>query len=64
LLSHVAMEVLARYMQESYQYEFSGRLFLKEEWWLLAGAVVVGLLAAILPAISASSTDISKTLSK
>ncbi len=64
ILSHVAMEVLARYMQESYQYEFSGRIFLKEEWWLLAGALLVGLLAAILPAISASSTDISKTLSK
>lgn len=64
LLSHVAMEVLARYMQESYQYEFSGKMFLKEEWWLLAGSIVVGLLAAIIPAISASSTDISKTLSK
>jgi len=64
VLSHVAMEVLARYMQESYQYEFSGKVFLKEEWWLLAGALFVGLLAAILPAINASSTDISKTLSK
>ncbi len=63
LLSHGAMEVLAYYMQESYQYEFTGKTFMKEEWWLLVGSLLVGLVAAVLPAIQASMTDISKTLS-
>ncbi len=62
--SHLAMEGLARYMQDSYQYSFTGWLFLKEEIYLLGGALVVGFLAAVLPAIQASSTDISETLAQ
>jgi putative ABC transport system permease protein len=61
-LSHVGMEVLANFMKSSYRYSFSGMVFLKEEIYLLLGALSIGILAAILPAIQASRTDISKTL--
>ncbi len=62
LLSHIGMSVLAGYMESSYRYSFSGSIFLKEELYLLAGAIGIGLLAALIPAIQASRTDISDTL--
>ncbi len=61
-LSHVGMEVLANFMKSSYRYSFSGMVFLKEEIYLLLGALGIGIVAAIIPAIQASRTDISKTL--
>ncbi|MCO6487556.1 MAG: ABC transporter permease [Phaeodactylibacter sp.] len=63
-LSHAGMEILAGQMKESYRYTFSGAVFLKEEIYLLAGALAIGFLAAILPAIQAGRTDISTTLAE
>lgn len=63
-LSHIGMEVLAKFMKESYRYTFSGMQFLPKELWLLAGALLIGFVAAIIPAIQASNTDISETLAK
>ena len=64
LLSHVGMNILAGYMKESYRYTFTGYTFLREEWWLVIGAPVLGLIAAFIPAVQASRTDISETLSE
>lgn len=64
LLSHTGMQVLAGFMQDAYRYTFSGTLFLQEEVFLLGGALAVGFLAAIIPAIQAGNTDIHKTLSE
>ncbi|MGK0363717.1 MAG: putative ABC transport system permease protein [Saprospiraceae bacterium] len=62
LLSHVGMHILAGYMKESYRYTFSGMTFLKEEYFLIGGALLLGIVAAFIPAIQASQTDISETL--
>ena len=62
LLSHVGMHVLAGYMKESYRYTFSGMTFLKQEYFLIAGALLLGIVAAFIPAVQASRTDISETL--
>ena len=64
LLSHVGMSIFATQMEETYRYSFSGWEFMKEEGYLLFGALGVGFIAAILPAIQASNTDISTTLSE
>jgi putative ABC transport system permease protein len=64
VLSHSAMQLLAKYMSDAYRYTFSGMTWLKEEWYLLFGALVIGFLAAIIPAFTAYKTDISRTLSK
>ena len=64
VLSHGAMEILGKYMTDAYRYTFSGKIWLAEEWSLLIGALVIGFLAAIIPAFSAYKTDISKTLAK
>lgn len=63
-LSHLGMALLAGFMQDSYRYSFTGWKFLPEEIWLLGGALVVGLVAALIPALQARKTDISETLAK
>ncbi|HMQ49999.1 MAG TPA: ABC transporter permease [Saprospiraceae bacterium] len=62
VLSHGGMSLLAAKMEAAYRYSFQAWVFLQEEVWLLIGAVVIGFVAAILPAIQASSTDIADTL--
>jgi ABC-type lipoprotein release transport system permease subunit len=37
---------------------------LQEEFYLLLGALFLGFVAALIPALQASKTDISKTLSE
>ncbi len=64
VLSHVGMEILAGFMKNTYRYSFSGLRFLPEEVWLLGGALVVGFVAALIPALQARRTDISETLAK
>lgn len=64
LISHGGMELLAREMKAAYRYTFTGRTFLPEELYLLGGALAVGFVAAIIPAIQARNTDISKTLAE
>ncbi|MEO0338686.1 MAG: FtsX-like permease family protein [Bacteroidota bacterium] len=61
-LSHGGMQLFAGLMKDAYRYSFSGMEFLREELYLLVGALVVGFAAAILPALQASNTDISETL--
>jgi putative ABC transport system permease protein len=64
LLSHIGMEILARAMQDAYRYTFTGLTFLREEALLLLGAVSIGVVAALIPAIQAGRTDISTTLAE
>lgn len=64
LLSHGAMEVLSGFLQDAYRYTFTGKIFLKEEFYLLLGALAVGFVAAIIPAFQASNTDIHETLAE
>ncbi|MDX1940367.1 MAG: FtsX-like permease family protein [Saprospiraceae bacterium] len=63
-LSHIGMETLAGALKTSYRYSFSGAIFLKEELYLLGAALLIGFVAAVIPAIQASNTDISNTLAE
>jgi putative ABC transport system permease protein len=62
-LSHGSMYLLADQMKETYQYDFSWTNFLIEEAYLFGGAIIIGLVAALIPAVQAHNTDISETLS-
>ena len=62
LLSHGSMALLSDYLEAAYRYPFTGWIWLKEEGLLILGALVIGFLAALIPAIQASQTDISETL--
>lgn len=61
-LSHLGMAIFGGQMQDKYHYAFSATQFLREEFYLLGGALFIGFLAAVIPAIQAFRTDISETL--
>ena len=63
VLSHIGMGFLANVMEDAYRYSFTGWIFMKEELWLFVGALLIGFIAALIPAIQAAKTDISETLS-
>ncbi|MFK7807680.1 MAG: ABC transporter permease [Saprospiraceae bacterium] len=62
-LSHIGMNFLAGAMEDAYRYAFTGWTFMTEELYLFAGALFIGFLSALIPAIQAAKTDISETLS-
>ncbi|WP_116127870.1 FtsX-like permease family protein [Lewinella sp. IMCC34183] len=62
LVSHLGLVFIARYFSEAYRYDFRALVFLPEEGWLLVAAVVVGALAAAVPAFRAARTDVHRTL--
>ena len=64
IVSHVGMEIIGSVTNEDYRYDFSGMYFLRKEGYLLIGALIIGLLASLIPAFQASQTDISETLTK
>ncbi len=62
LLSRVGMMIMQNFVATTYRYEFASVAFLPEEWILLGATLLIGLLAAIIPAFQAYKTDISETL--
>jgi len=62
VLSHGGMEVVSKLLKSEYRYAFTGWRFLSAEWMLLGVSLALGLLAAVIPALQASRTDINKTL--
>ena len=64
LLSHLGMQLLASFMKDAYRYSFTAFQFLPQEWFLLIGALLFGFIAAVIPAVQASRTDISETLTQ
>ncbi len=64
ILSHTGMYIIGKVMKEDYRYDFTGGYMLPNEWWLLLAAILLGFFASLLPAIQASNTDISETLSR
>lgn len=64
VLSHAGMFIIGKVMKEDYRYDFTGGYMLPNEWWLLFAAILLGFFASLLPAIQASNTDISETLSR
>ncbi len=64
LLGHAAIEVAGRFFSEAQQFEVTGFVFITEEWAVLVLALIVGIIASIIPAFMAYKTDIAQTLAK
>jgi putative ABC transport system permease protein len=64
LLSHAAMYFMADAMQEAYRYRFTAFKWLPEENLVFAGALLIGFIAALIPALQARAQELSKTLSE
>ena len=62
ILSRAGLSILSGIAEESTRYEFDLLTILPEEGALLGLTMLVGVLSALLPAISAYNTDISRTL--
>ena len=64
LLSHISMEILAAYLKDDFRYSLTGWRWLPEEFWVFVASLILGAIAAFIPALQASRTDINKTLSQ
>jgi putative ABC transport system permease protein len=64
VLGHLAAQALGMWFNITQQMAFTGLTWVKEEFWLIAVAIGVGIVAAILPALRAYRTDIARTLAK
>jgi len=64
IISHVSMWLMSEQLSEAYKYEFASWNFTGKEIGLLGLALLLGLVASIIPAYRAYKTDIHSTLSK
>jgi putative ABC transport system permease protein len=62
LLGHGTLIAMTSFVEEAQKAGISGIVFYREEWILLAGSLLLGVLCALLPAWQAYRTDISKVL--
>ncbi len=62
ILSRIGLMAVSTLLESTYSYKFSGIGLIKQEWWLFLIAIVIGLLASIIPAIRVFNINISKTL--
>ncbi|MCG8608108.1 ABC transporter permease [bacterium] len=63
-LGHVTMFLLGIFFQQAEQIGLTGASWLVSETWLLVLASVVGIIAALVPAVQAYRVDIAETLAK
>lgn len=64
LLGHLAMDILGAAFSQGRQLAMDGRLFLWQELQLFAGVLIIGILAALIPAWQAYRTPIATALTK
>ncbi|WP_342328719.1 FtsX-like permease family protein [Pedobacter sp. FW305-3-2-15-E-R2A2] len=62
-LGHLALQFIGNY-QESSQARLTGLVFLKDEIYLFVAGLAIGIFAAIIPAVQAYRSNISRILSK
>ena len=64
IISHGGMEIMSKFLQSSYRYDFTGWRMIPGDAWLFVGSIALGIVAALIPAYQASYTDIHKALSE
>lgn len=62
VVGHSILVILGSATEEMQKAGISGLTFYSEEWIILAGSLLLGVLCALIPAIQAYRTDISKVL--
>jgi putative ABC transport system permease protein len=62
LMGHGFLMILSTLVEETRKAGMSGLVFYTEEWIILVGSLLLGIVCSIIPAIQAYRTDISKVL--
>jgi putative ABC transport system permease protein len=62
LMAHGTVMILSNLLPEVQKAGLSGLVFYAEEWLILAASLLLGLVCAVIPAIQAYRTDISRVL--
>jgi putative ABC transport system permease protein len=62
MFAHGVLNLMALTVEETMKAGITGLVFYNEEWIILAGSLFLGVLCAVIPAIQAYRTDISKVL--
>jgi putative ABC transport system permease protein len=63
LMGHGVLIVLATVVEQTGKAGITGMVFYWQEWIILVGSLLLGLLCATIPAIQAYRTDIAEVLS-
>lgn len=64
LLGHVATHLMGQWLEATRQVQMTGLIWLPGEWVLLAGALVLGLVAGLWPAWRISRQDVAPVLAR
>lgn len=62
VLGHLALDAFGHMASDRYNYSFTAFKFLKAELFVILASLLIGIIAAIVPAIIAYKTEIHKTL--
>jgi putative ABC transport system permease protein len=62
LTGHGVLLLMSNILEETQKAGISGLVFYPEEWIILVGSLLLGIISAVIPAIQAYRTDISKVL--
>ena len=62
IMAHIAVLIISSILPEIQKSGISGLVFYSEEWIILAASLLLGLACALIPAIQAYRTDISRVL--
>ncbi|MEM7762674.1 MAG: ABC transporter permease [Pseudomonadota bacterium] len=61
---HITVELLGAWLESARGVSFTGVIWLGAETWLLLSLLIVGIIAALVPALQAYRTDVAKTLAE
>ena len=64
LLGHGGIFLAGKILEKSYRYQFTGAIWLPQEFYIIAGAIVIGIIAAAIPAFQGSRTELHSTLAE
>lgn len=64
MLGHAGIYFAGKILEKSYRYQFTGAIWLPQEYYIIGGALLIGVIAAIIPAIQGSNTSLHKTLAE
>ncbi|MDQ3015348.1 MAG: ABC transporter permease [Bacteroidota bacterium] len=64
VFGHGGIHLAGKILEQSYKYQFSGAIWLPEEMYIIVGGIIIGLIAAIIPAIQGARTELHSTLAE